>query len=80
MIRRGLTKRSSRKQSEAVELLAPVCANHNSYLKTADSPRARKLLLERAVRLYGEERMRAVLDAIPFKTQDMTFDAIMAAS
>jgi len=72
---------AARKASEEPELIARVCAAHNSWTKLADVPEARALLLQHQGRLYGERAVREALERIPRKVRgnDLTWDRLMAA-
>ena len=60
--------------------IADVCSVHNGATKLADTPAARRILLEAKVELLGEEYVRSVWNGLPWKVppHELSYDAIMA--
>jgi hypothetical protein len=71
----------ARRASEAPELIALVCGNHNAWTKLADLPEARAILLRHQAQIYGEKAVREALEKIPRRVRgnDLTWDRLMAA-
>ena len=77
-------RKYSAKKAALDLLVVPVCSKHNAWHKTADTPKARKILTEKLIQEYGEEWVRWAFDQILNKTKvrknysDLEFDAVMA--
>ena len=61
------------------ELMAPLCAAHNTG-RWSESAEGRQILLKRNIRKFGRARMTRVVDSLPWKTPkpEWTLEGMLA--